>query len=257
MAINLKSKVEITIMRQAGHLLAQVMKKLEDAALPGITTLEIDKLADDLITKTGGFPCFKKVRDYKWATCLCVNEVVVHGIPGDYELKPGDIFGIDIGMIYNGFNSDMSESIIIPGLDDKELVFKNKFLAAGKLALEKAINQAKVGNRIGHISRAIQETIEAAGYFGVKSLVGHGIGKDLHEDPHIPVILKGTIEETFPIEEGLVIAIEVIYNQGTPEIVYKNNDGWTISTGDNQLSGLFERTVAVLSEGPEVLTKIV
>ena len=250
MAITLKSAAEISIMREGGRILSQVMEKIKEKVAPGMTTLELDTYADRLISEFGE-PCFKHVRDYKWATCLCVNEVVVHGIPNSHKLKAGDVLGIDIGMLYKGFNTDMSWSMIVGDVVQDD---KTRFLKVGEDALYKAIDQARVGNHVGDISKAIQDTVEAGGYAPVHSLVGHGIGKNLHEDPHIPGILEGKIANTPLLQKGMTIAIEVIYNQGDPALAYKNKDGWTIQSADNSLSGLFEKTVAINESGPEILT---
>jgi len=267
-----KTAEEIAKMRQGGKILAGIMEKIKKEVRPGITTLELDQFGDKLISQVGE-PSFKHVRDYKWATCLCVNEVVVHGIPNDYKLKDGDLLGIDIGMLYKGFNTDMAKTIKI---ESKKLPARNapattsqmlagaggkvkndnidKFLDVGREALKRATEQAQAGNRVGHISQAIQQTIERAHFSVVPSLVGHGVGKVLHEPPQIPGVLREPIEQTPLLEEGMVIAIEVIYNQGKPQVVYRNNDGWTIQTADGSLSGLFENTIAILKNGPEILT---
>lgn len=253
--IKFKTPAEIELMREGGHLLAEIMEKIKAEVRPGMTTLELDTFADKLISEKGE-PWFKHVGDYKWATCLGPNEVVVHGIPNNYKLKEGDILGIDIGLLYKGYNSDMSWTVKLPGpkgqVSDDE---KDIFLAIGEEALKKAIDQARVGNRIGHISKAIGETIRAGGYSPVRSLVGHGIGRDPHEDPHIPCLLQEPIEKTPKLKEGMTLAIEVIYNQGGPQLV-RDSDGWTIRTLDGQLSGLFEKTIAVLKDGPEILTTV-
>jgi methionyl aminopeptidase len=177
---------------------------------------------------------------------------VVHGVPNEYQLKERDLLGIDIGLFYKGFHTDMAETVIVGSLNDSNHL--KKFIQAGWEALNQAINMAKVGNRVGHISKAIEETITKAGYSSVRALVGHGIGRDLHEDPQIPCFFKGKLEETARLEIGMTLAIEIIYNQGKPEVVYKNDDGWTIKTKDGSLSGLFEHTVAILKNGPEILT---
>ncbi len=249
--ISLKTDEEIAKMRAGGRILAEVLEKVKERVKPGVTTLELDELADKLISEKGE-PSFKHVGDYKWATCMCVNEVVVHGIPDNYKLKEGDILGIDLGMIYQGFHTDMSWTLSVG--EEKDEV--KRFLNTGKEALKKAISEAKVGNRVGHISQAIGKTITRGGYSPVKALVGHGIGRNLHEEPQIPCFLRGRLEETPLLKAGMTIAIEVIYNQGKPEVVYRNNDGWTIQTVDNSLSGLFEETVAILPSGPDVLTRL-
>lgn len=252
MAIIIKTKEEIEKMRQGGEKLARILEELKKEAKPGIKTIELDRLAEKLVLQAGGQPSFKTVRDYQWTTCLCVNNVVVHGIPNDYQLKVGDLLGIDIGMIYEGFHTDLSETIIIG--QSVNLSDLTNFLSVGKKALVEAIAVAKPGNRIGHISQAIQGNIEKAGFSVVKSLTGHGVGRKLHEDPRVPGFLERKIEETPEIKEGMVLAIEVIYNQGGPEVIYTNDDGWTIGTKNGSLSGLFEQTVAITGDGPKVLT---
>jgi methionyl aminopeptidase len=181
---------------------------------------------------------------------LNVNEVVVHGIPTKYILRDGDILTIDIGLIYKGFHTDTAGTKIIGSSKKNE-----EFLKTGKLALERAIEKARIGNRIGDISKVVQETIEGAGYSIVKSLVGHGIGHDLHEEPQIPNFLRGAIENTLPLKEGMTIAIEPIYAMGRGEIVYQNDDGWTLATRDRSLTSVFEHTLAITGAGPVVLTK--
>lgn len=256
--ISIKTKEEIETVRQGGKILAEILEKIKKEVKPGVATIELDKFGEKLITQAGGDTSFKMVRDYQWTTCMCVNEVVVHGIPDKYNLKEGDLLGIDIGILYKGFHSDMAETVIVPAVAKasagKQNEEKENFLEVGKEALAKAVGQAKVGNRVGHISQAIQKTLEAAGFSPVRALVGHGIGRKLHEEPSVPCLLRGNIEETPRLEEGMMLAIEVIYNQGSPEVVYKNNDGWTIRTADGKLSGLFEKTIAILSTGPEILT---
>jgi len=256
--ISIKTKEEIEVMRQGGRILASVMEETVKKAKPGITTKDLDKFAEKLIIKQGAKPSFKMVKRYKWATCMCVNNCVVHGVPNDYQLKEGDVLGIDIGVFYQGFHTDMARTIKIK---NEKLKTKNeeeieKFLETGKIALQKAISQARVGNRAGHISKAIQDTVEGAGYSVVKTLVGHGIGRKLHEKPQIPGFLRGRIKDSPLLKKGVTIAIEVIYNLGKDEVVLKKSDGWTILTKDGSLSGLFESTVAIMEKKPIVLTKL-
>lgn len=255
--VTIKDSLEIKTMKEGGRRLEGILKALLQKAKPGIHTADLDRLADKLIKENGAKPSFNMVPGYKWSTCMCVNDEVVHGIPDDI-LKEDDILCIDIGLFYKGFHTDTAWTIRIK---NEELRIKNekevrvdKFLKTGEKALEKAISQAKVGNRIGHISRAIQETIEGGGYSVVKALVGHGIGKKLHEEPQIPGYLNKEIGLTPKIVEGMVLAIEVIYNEGSDKVVYKNNDGWTIVTYDNSLSAVFEHTIAVTNKGAEILT---
>lgn len=256
--IILKTNEEIKIMAEGGKKLGRILEEVIKKAKPGVEIRELDCFAEELIKKAGGRPSFKMVPKYKWATCLCVNEVVVHGIPNDYILKEGDILGIDVGMYYKGFHTDTAHTIKIRNSkyeirNKKEEI--DKFLKTGIIALEKAIGVAKVGNYLGHISKAIQETIEGQGYSVVRSLVGHGVGRKLHEEPQIPGFLKGKIKVSAPLKIGMTLAIEVIYNQGGKEVVFKNDDGWTIATADGEPSGLFEHTIAVTENGPIILTQ--
>ncbi len=256
--INLKTQAEVAIMREGGVLLTEILTILLQKVKVGVSTKKLDELAYDLIKQTGGKPSFQTVKGYRWSTCMCVNDEVVHGIPDDY-LKPGDILCIDIGLLYKGFHTDTAWTVKVSEQNLKINQAKeekiDRFLKVGQEALAKAVSQAKAGYRVGHISWAIQTTIESQGYSVVKSLVGHGIGRKLHEEPQIPGFLDRKIEETPLLEEGMTLAIEVIYNEGKDQVVYKNNDGWTIVTKDGSLSAVFEQTVLVGKEKPLVLTK--
>lgn len=247
--IEIKSPEEISIMAEGGRILAEVLGKVLERAVVGATTLDLDRYADELIMAAGARPSFKMEKEYRFATCMCVNEMVVHGIPTEYKLKEGDILGVDLGVYYKGFHTDASWTIEV-----KSTSQNSKFLEIGETALEKAVKKCVAGNHVGDISRAIQETVEGAGYACVRQLVGHGIGRDLHEDPEIPGFLRRRIENTPLIKKGMVFAVEVIYNMGKSPVVYGNSDGWTIVTRDGFPSGLFEHTVAVTDRGPEVLT---
>lgn len=245
--IELKTPAEIGIMTLGGKILAETLQAVLQMAKPGISTKELDSFAEKLILKAGGKPSFKMEKGYYYTTCMCLNDIVVHGIPTPELLKKGDILGIDMGVFYKGFHTDASWSIQIGG-------GHNKFLEIGELALKKAIEKCVVGNHIGDISKTIQDIVEGAGYSCVKQLVGHGVGKLLHEDPEIPCYLRGEVNNTAVIKEGMVLAIEVIYNEGKSPVVYKNDDGWSIATRDGANSGLFEHTVAVTAKGPVILT---
>jgi methionyl aminopeptidase len=251
--IKIKTDKEIKIMQTGGQMLAETLKEVCVHVQPGVSELELDAMADRLIKEKGGEPGFKKVEGYHHATCISTNEVVVHGIPSPYVLKEGDIVGIDCGVFYKGFHTDMSETVRVGAQKSDEV---DKFLKVGKQALEAGIKEAKVGNRVGHISKAIQDIVEVQnGYSVVRSLVGHGVGRELHEDPEIPGYLQGKIEKTPLLKEGMVIAIEVIYNMGGPDLAFANNDGWTLQTKDGSLAGLFERTLAITKSGPLIITK--
>lgn len=250
--INIKTPKEIEIMAKGGKILADVLNKLGEEVNVGWTELQVDALAEKLIREKGGEPGFKRVDNYKHTICVSVNDVVVHGVPTDYKLKEGDIIGIDCGVYLDGFHTDMANTYRVSEKEKGDSV--DRFLKTGVEALNQAIEQAKIGNYIGDISKTIQNIIEGKGYSIVRSLVGHGVGRDLHEEPEVPGYLVGKIENTPKLTEGMVIAIEIIYNMGKSELQYANNDGWTLKTVDGRLSGLFERTVAITQNGPRILT---
>lgn len=243
----LKTKKEIELMHQAGRISALAMEEVAKAIKPGINTSSLDKIVEKVFRENGASPAFKRVEGYQYSICVTPNDWVVHGIPGDYLLKKGDIVGIDLGAYYQNFNSDMAHTFVVGETDAQT----NKFLEVGEKALWEAIKQARVGNNVGDISATIQEIVEGAGYSIVRELVGHGVGKELHEDPMIPG--RGRKGEGEELKEGLVIAVEIIYNLGKPQVALLD-DGWTIATKDGSLAGLFERTLAVTKKGPVVLT---
>lgn len=253
--ISKKTKQDIAIMQEGGKKLGIVLSALLDFAQPGIPLIAVDDLARTLIQEAGATPSFTTVKGYKWPTCLCVNEVVVHGIPTKRILKDGDVLTIDVGLVYGGFHTDTAWTKIIgtdtsPKRDEKET-----FLAVGQRSLWGAIERATIGNQIGQISEWVQTTIEGAGYSIVKSLVGHGVGRELHEDPQVPNYLRGSITNTYQFTGGETIAIEPIYTMGHGAVVYDNNDGWTIATRDRSLAAVFEHSIAVTEDGPVVLTR--
>jgi methionyl aminopeptidase len=245
--LTIKTPEEVKVIAEGGHMLSEIREAIATAVRPGIKTIELEKIACDLIEKTGGQASFKMVSGYYHATCLNINDVVVHGIPGEYRICEGDKVGIDVGLFYKGFHTDTSTTVM-------ENHKNTNFLETGKLALKKAIMEAKPGKRVADISRAMQETVEAAGYSAVTALTGHGIGRNLHEEPAIPCFVVGKYEFSPLLTEGMTIAIEVMYNEGVSDVVYKNDDGWTIATADGKISGLFEQTVAVTNSGPVILT---
>lgn len=264
--IHLKSEEEIEIMKSGSTILRGVLNTVIHEAKEGISLLELDRLSENLIRKKGGESSFKRVPGYKWTICASVNDVVVHGIPTDYRLKKGDVLGIDCGVYYKGFHTDAAWSIIVGNsstypekekkdINDTSLSENEKFLIAGRIALEQAVSKVQKDNHIYDISKAIETNVEMHGYSVVLSLVGHGVGKELHEEPEIPGVTKIRREKTPKITAGMVLAVEVIYNLGSSGVVYKGNDGWTIATKDGTISGLFEATVAVTSHGAYVLTE--
>lgn len=242
-----KTKEEIEIMKVAGVITAKALKKAREAIKPGVSGIELDQIANEEIKKPGASPSFMTVEDYKWSICTSINDQVVHGIPTKRTVENGDILGIDIGALYQGYHSDLAITVPV-GKIPKDT---QKFLDVGRKTLEKAISMAKVGNRIGDISSTIQQSIEGEGYSVVKSLSGHGVGKELHEDPMIPGF--GKPNTGLKIQKNMVLAIEVIYTQKSGN-VFLEEDNWTISTRDGSLSGLFEQTIATANNGPIVLT---
>ncbi len=252
--MHIKSPKEIQIMRSGGKKLHSIRERLLQEINPGVVPLAIDELTKKLISVAGGSPSFMTVGDYKWATCISTNDGVVHGVPTDEPFQEGDVVGLDVGLLYQGFHTDTSWTKIVQS-SQLEVDSKTKnFVKTGEKALKKAISQAKFGNRIGHISCAIQDTIESAGFSVVASLVGHGVGKRLHESPQVPGLLTKPLKKTPELEIGMVLAIEVIYCLGKPELVYKNDDHWSLVTADGSLSGLFEQTVQISENGPIILT---
>jgi methionyl aminopeptidase len=242
--IPIKKPEEIEIMKEGGKISSLALHTTVDSAKVGITTMELNKIAEKIILGGGGEPSFKKVEDYAYATCININDGVVHGIPGNYQIKEGDIVSIDLGVFYKGFHTDVSHTIEVG--TKKE----DKFLNAGKKALEEAIFHCSAGNKLGSISYSIQRNIERFGYSVSRELVGHGVGRELHEDPYVPGY--GRQDQGPLLKEGMVLAIEIIYQKGKPYIEL-DTDGWTLRTADGSLSGLFESTVAVTKNGPLIL----
>jgi len=247
--ITYKTKEELLIMAEAGKKLALVKNSLKNLVKEGANAYQIEELATDMITKLGCKPSFKMVPGYHWSTCVNVNEGLVHGIPKkSLVFKKGDVVSVDVGLFYKGFHSDTSfTSAIDP---DKKI---QEFLRVGEAALKKAIEKVVLGNRVFDISKVIENTIEGAGYSTIKALVGHGIGKFLHEEPGIPCFVSGEAKDSPEIKNGMTIAIEVMYALGEDQVEL-SEDGWTISMRDGKISALFEETIAATQKGPQVLT---
>jgi len=254
-----KTKKKIEVMQRAGAILGQVMDEIVAYVKEGVTELDVDKLAERRILELGGEPGFKKVEGYRHTICASTNDVVVHGIPKDRKLKAGDVFGFDCGVYLEGYHTDMAETVRVKNEESQinnEQDSTDKFLKIGKKALFEAIKQARPGNRVGNISKFMQEGIESNGYSIVRSLVGHGVGKELHEEPEIPGYLEGKIDSTPLLHVGMTIAIEVIYNMGKAGVVFEGTDDWTIVSEDGSLAGLFERTLYISENGPILITKL-
>lgn len=247
--ISIKKEQDLEKMRKGGGKLAGVKEALKKAVLPGVSAFEIETLANDLIGKEGGKASFKMVKGYSWATCVNVNDGLVHGIPKkEVIFRKGDVVSVDVGMYYQGFHTDTSFTKDLEGTPQIK-----KFLGAGKAALISAISKAEANNRIYDISEAMEKEIVSAGFTPIRALVGHGVGRNLHEEPPIPCFTMGRRDDSPEILPGMVLAIEVMYTQGSPEIVVED-DGWTISVADGKISALLEETVAVSRHGHLVFT---
>lgn len=250
--IDIKTEEELRAMAEGGRILAEVLGKVMSSIAPGVSEKDLDSLADKLILEKGGKPGFKKVKGYRNAICASTNDVVVHGIPTDYKFKAGDVVGVDCGVFYKGFHTDMSDTVRVQNSNKKDET--DKFLEVGKRTLDAAIKVAVEGNRVGDISKTIQDIVEVKnGYSIVRTLVGHGVGRKLHEGPEVPGFLESPIEDTPKLVNGMTIAIEVIYNMGKSDVTL-DSDNWTIRTKDHTVSGVFERTVAIRGQNPWILT---
>ncbi len=247
--IHYKTKQQIADMQHGGSILHDVLQKAAEMVEPGVTTKHIDSFIDSYITSKGGEAGFKRVEGYSWASCICVNEQIVHTPPSNRTIKDGDVVTIDAGVFYKGLHTD-SAVTVQAGKQTPEVT---KFLDTGKSALRKALALATKGKRIGDISKALQTTIENGGYSIVRELTGHGVGKELHEDPYVPCFVSRAVEKTLLLEPGLVIAVEVMYAMGAGGMDYEA-DEWSIKTTDNSLAACFEHTVAITENGSLILT---
>lgn len=247
--VTYKTPKEIKIMKEGGARLARVKKQLLEAVEIGKSADDIEVLANKLIKDEGGEASFKLVPRYKWATCINVNKGVVHGIPHkEIVFKDGDLVSVDVGMLYKGFHTDTSFTKLLG--NDSE---KAKFLEKGKKSLKNAIKAVKPGRKVVDISRAMEDSLREDGLNPVTSLTGHGIGRSLHEKPLVPCFVSGSPDEQVELKVGMVLAIEVMYTDGTGSLDLAS-DGWTLSTKDGKLSSLFEETVAVTADGRIILT---
>lgn len=245
--IHLKTPEEIEQIRQSADLLGRTHGEIARLIKPGIRTIELDRVAETFIRDHGGSPSFKNYNGFPWSLCISVNDVVVHGFPGQYTLRDGDVITIDCGVNLHGYHSDSAYTYPTEGTPEETLLLLQRTLDA----LFLGIAQAKTGNRMGDVSYAIQTHVEQFGYGVVRELVGHGIGKSLHEDPEVPNY--GKRGKGPKLVEGMVIAIEPMVNQGSRKVV-QDADGWTIRTADRKPSAHFEHTVAIGKEGAEILT---
>ena len=243
----LKRPDEIEKMRASNRIVAEILAALQEKTKPGITTIELDRYSEEMAKKKGAKPAFKGYQGYPFALCASVNAEVVHGMPSNRILKSGDIISLDFGVYYKGYYGDAAITIPIGDISEEAM----KLLKITEQSLYDGIGQAKVGNRLGDISSVVQNRVEAAGFSVVRDFGGHGIGKRLHEEPHVPNY--GIGGRGIELKSGMVLAIEPMVNTGTYKVNILDN-GWTVVTEDGKLSAHFEHTVAITEQGPAILS---
>lgn len=259
---HLKTDKEAKYMIEGGKILGRIRNTLADRVAPGVTGIEIDSLAQKLIREAGAEISFTMEPNYHWATCIDVNDGVVHGIPTDYQFRDGDIVGIDVGLKFKGFHTDTATTVGVGQISPKN----KRFLDVGKETLNAAVNTAKPGRRIYDISLTIEGLLKKAGYSPVAALAGHGVGLRLHEDPLIPCVAVGDAHRSPKLSPGMTLAIEVIYTAGSGEVAYggplgasgtrlESDDGWTIVSLDGTIAAVFEDSILVTEAGSRVLTR--
>lgn len=247
--VRLKSKSEIELIRQAGNIVSKVIELLNKNIRPGVTTKELDLIAEDSISKFRGISAFKGYRGFPSNICTSINEEVVHGIPSSHQLKSGDIISLDVGVKLNGFFADAAVTLPVDKVDPQI----EKLLQVTESALYLGIKQARLGNRVSDISFAIQKFVESNGFSVVREFVGHGIGYQVHEEPQVPNFTE-TLHSGPRLKEGMILAIEPMVNMGTYAVEILDN-GWTAITKDRMPSAHFEHTVAITENGPIILTE--
>ncbi|MDV4152453.1 type I methionyl aminopeptidase [Clostridium sp. AL.422] len=247
--IIIKNNKEIDLMRAAGKIVAETLSLIEEKVRPGITTAELDRIAEEFITKHGAKPSFKGLYGFPASLCISVNEQVVHGIPGGYVLKDGDIISVDCGANINGFHGDAARTFGVGNISEEA----ERLINVTRESFFKGIEYAKVGNRLTDISHEIQSYVEASGFSVVRDFVGHGIGRVVHEDPDVPNY--GRPGRGPKLVEGMTLAIEPMVNIGNYKVKTLSND-WTVVTSDGSLSAHYENTIVILPDGPEILTLI-
>jgi methionyl aminopeptidase len=251
--IYLKNKEEIEKMRSAAEVVVEALRKMRENVVAGVSTWDLDRIAEDVAVSKGAKPAFKGYSSYPASVCFAVNSEVVHGIPSKKKvLKEGDIVGLDFGVVLDGFYGDSAITVAVGGISSQA----EKLLKVTEESLMMGINEARPGNRLYDISAAIQGHVEQEGFSVVRSFVGHGIGRKLHEDPQVPNFVpeNGSNGKGIKLKPGMVMAIEPMVNIGRPDVKILN-DGWTAVTVDGTLSAHFEHTVAVTEDGPLVLTQ--
>ena len=251
--INIKSKTEIEKMKASGKIVAEVLREIEKNIFPGITTKELDRIATNYIIRSGAFPSFLGVPNYyggikfPGAICASVNGEVIHGIPDDRKLKEGDILSVDVGAYYNGFHGDAARTFPVGKVSEEAL----QLIEVTKQSFFEGLKFVKPNNRVSDISGAIEDYVSSFGYSIVKEYTGHGIGRDLHEDPEVPNYR--TNRRGHRLAAGMAIAIEPMVNQGSDEILLASNK-WTVYTKDGKLSAHYENTVIVTEDEPLIVT---
>jgi methionyl aminopeptidase len=243
-----KSPAEIEAMARAGAIIANTLALLDECLEPGMSMIELDRIAEDYIRAAGGIPTSKGYKGFPAAICISPNDMIVHGIPGSYTAREGDVITFDIGVTKDGLIADAAATYGVGEIAPEA----RRLLEVCQVALDAGIEAARVGAVVGDISRAVQTVTEEAGFSVVRSLVGHGVGRSYHEDPQVPNFVS-----SYPgpeLREGMTIAIEPMITAGGPE-VFVHDDEWSISTVDGSLAAHFEHTVAIAKDGPQILTK--
>lgn len=245
--INIKTTAEIELMRESGSLVARILKIVREAIKPGMATSDIDKLVEDNILAAGAKPAFKGYRGFPASACVSIDDEVVHGIPGTRKVQDGEIVSVDVGVILDGWYGDSATTIPVGDIGEEKI----RLLEVTEKALRCGIAKVRAGVRLGEISFAIQQCAESNGFSVVRDLVGHGIGRQMHEDPQVPNF--GDVADGPILKTGMVIAIEPMINAGSFD-VHSKSDGWTVVTADGKPSAHFEHTVAVTESGVDILS---
>jgi len=249
--IVLKAPWELALLRQSNRLVAETLQVLAEQAKPGVTTLELDRLAESYLLERGATPAFKGYRNYPFTLCASINEQVVHGLPSPRKLEAGDILGLDIGAVVDGYYGDAAITVPVGRISPEA----ERLLQVTRECLDRAVTAARSHGRLADISQSVQEHAEANGFSVVRVFVGHGIGKELHEAPQIPNFVDATRGRGPVLKPGMVLAIEPMVNAGAPDVRVLP-DKWTAVTADGSLSAHFEHTVAITENGTEVLTAL-
>lgn len=247
--IHIRNKSEIAQLREAGRMTAQCMQHLAALIEAGITTGELDRQAEQFIRKHGGIPTFKGYSGYPGSICASINEEVVHGIPGSRKLMNGDLVSIDLGVTYNGWVGDMARTFAVGEVEPNKL----KLMEVTQACFEAGMNMMRPGNRLGDVSNAVQTLAESHGYGVVRDLCGHGVGRDMHEDPELPNF--GRAGRGVRLQAGMILALEPMINEGTWKVRFLD-DGWTVISADHSPSAHYENTIAITEDGPMILTAL-